>query len=240
MLFDEELQHGFQSERESYFKEYRITAEEYLNGQFWIACVDKKSNSRLFCSETGHVWNPVNIDSRFSVVSSRDYGPIIRILQLEKNGDMCLVSQNGYLITVPDCAKCVRARKISDQKLTDACLEKGMIRVKDENENEICFYAEITAQYRCVMSFARPHINTDGIIVDLRRESDAEKNPVPGACKLSGDGRDQLEKLIRLYPKNRYLFFLCSSGSSADTAAREARQNGIRRAYSMGELELVL
>lgn len=48
MLFDKVMQSDFECGREACFRDYHTTADEYLNGQFWKACVDKKDNPYLF------------------------------------------------------------------------------------------------------------------------------------------------------------------------------------------------
>lgn len=214
-----------------YFPELRWTASCANDHAFYVAGTDGEGIPYLFSSLTGEIWTKEGIEPVNGLFQKEEYGDIVSILWDEGTHQFYLVSWNGYLIALPDCPKCVRVRIVSEQKLREAWIGDRILYIREENGGIRQFYMETIAQYRCAWDFAKPHLHKDGILIDLRPAEEQREAGIPGAYGCEGEA---LEKLLVHYPKDRYLFFVCEHGYQADAAAREARDSGIQKSYSLG------
>ncbi len=199
----------------------------------YLAGTDENHVPRLFSSAEGEVWSEVNITSRYGLPDPREYGDVIRVLHNVSDSQIFLVTRNGYLVTLPDCTKCVRARHVSDQMLKDGKLEADDILLTDENGEKIRIPAATVMQYRCAFSFAKPFLNNGGLLFDLRSSREQQEMPVAAAISLN---LEDMKGLLVKMPKNRPMFFFCTHGYLADQAVRDAREAGFDHAYSMGSI----
>ncbi len=199
----------------------------------YLAGVDQEGIPHLFSSAGGETWTENNIRTRIGIPDPRDYGDIIHILYEERDRQLFLVSKNGFLVTLPDCPKCVRARLVSEHKLTDAKMGEGYLLLTDEYGEQIRIPTGTAAQYRCAWSFAKPFLEDGGLLFDLRSSREEIKMPVSSAIRMD---INDLDGLLGRMPKSRPMFFFCSHGYLADQAARDARGAGFERSYSLGSL----
>ena len=105
-----------------YYPACRFTAAASGGRQLYAAGTDAEGVPHLFVSGTGSVWSPVSIQSHTTPVPLCEYGDIVRILYDSAGQTPYLVTRAGYLVILPDCPKCVRARKVSDVPVADARL----------------------------------------------------------------------------------------------------------------------
>lgn len=234
---EEEKEFDFVRNYQGYFPSCKFTAAGSSEHQFYVAGTDEEGIPHMYSSELGSVWTPVNLDSHYSLTKAEQYGDIVKILWSQRENQVFLASANGYLITVPDCPKCVRARKITDAGLSDAWIEGEEICLQNKAGECIRYSLELAAQYRCFWSFAKTHIGVDGILADLREAESIKKQPIVGAAAIP---YNNLDKLLEKYPRDKYLFFVCEHGYLADEAAREARRKGMKKAYTLGGVYMIL
>lgn len=233
-----DLPFDFNSKYKGYFPACRFTAAGRDAVNEYLAGTDAEGNLHLFSSISGEVWTEHNLMPVIRpqwLRSPADYGDVIRILFEEQMNQLFLVTDRGCVITVPDCPKCVRARRIEtasdDVKIVDAVLEQEILYLKDAHGKEYILAADAAATYRCSYAFAKEHIGIDGLLFDLREPTIAKAEPVPAGIPLSEPER--LQELLWRWPKERYLFFVCERGVKAEEAAKLAREMGIAHACAI-------
>ncbi len=226
----------FNQNYEGYYPSCRWTAAG--RGEIlYLAGTDDNEVPHLFSSAGGETWTEQNIRTRIGLPDPMEYGDIIQILWEGKNRQLFLVTKNGYLVTLPDCSKCVRARHVSDRRLIDAKIEGEVIFLIGEGGEQIRIPVGSASQYRCSWSFAMPFLKEGGLLFDLRDAVERQLLPVPVAIRMEiGD----LEGLLGGMTKGRPLFFFCGHGYLADQAVRDARQAGFVHAYSLGGIYGIL
>ena len=203
----------------------------------YVAGSDDKGLPHLFLSTDGSVWEERVITSRFGIISVEDYGRIVSILLSVENEPVYLIAENGYLITIPDCPKCVRARYVSDKRLMNGRLEDDYILVCDIEGNKSRYLINSAMGYRCAWDFAKPYLGNAGIVIDFRSENERKKLKLPCSINMP---EEFLEKFLNKCSKSMYLFFICDHGYKADDAVNVARTNGFHNAYSLGGVGDVL
>ncbi len=199
----------------------------------FLAGTDGSGVPHLFSSAEGETWTEHNIRTRLGLPDPEAYGDIIKILYENENRQIFLATKNGYLVTLPDCPKCVRARRVSNLALADAALEDGHVLLRDTAGKEMRIPVGIASQYRCAWTFAKPFLRNGGLMLDLREGADRQALPIPAAIPLD---IGELDGLLGRMPKMRPLFFFCSHGYLADQAVRDARAAGFERSYSLGSI----
>ena len=213
-----------------YYPALTFTAAACARDMYYAAGMDEDGVPHLFMSLLGDVFTEVNITVKNGLIPPSAYGNILSILEDVKSGILFLTGENGYLVTLPDCPKCVRARKVSALPLTEGRLDDDMIVLRDISGHEIRRPVYSEAVYRCSFEFAAPHLKQGGIIVDLRAAE--ERRPVlPRSVSVPEERR---EEFYSTCPKDTYIFFLCETGIRADEEAREARERGFINSYSLG------
>ena len=200
-------------------------------GMLYLAGTDAKGLPHVFSSRGGEVWTETNIRSRTAPAAVREYGDIVRILWEEKGRQVFLVTKDGFLITLPDCPDCVRARKVTDEGLSDGRLEGDVLVLTEAGGGEITVPLFLAEQVRCTFSFAAPYLSKGGLLFDLRDRQERAESPVPAAIPIAPE---EVEGLLERMPKRRPLFFFCTHGYLADQAARTAAGYGFERAWSLG------
>lgn len=204
-----------------YYPACEFTAAGIVGSFFYAAGSDMTGVPHLFRSMDGTIWEEQNITPKYHFPDPKDYGNPKKILSAGESDTFYLITENGYLLTIPDCPECVRARKISDVCLTDGWIEKDMICVQDINNSVTDYPLYSAAQHRRSWAFAARHLGKDGILFDLRDTGN-----------FAGDTVQ--------YPKDFYLFFFCEKGYKADEAVRLARADGFYKAYSLGGVQDIL
>ncbi len=199
----------------------------------YLAGTDQDGVPHLFSTAGGETWTEHTIRTRIGLPDPGKYGDIIRILFREEDRQLFLVTQNGYLVTLPDCPKCVRARKVSEKRLADAVLTEDAVFLTEDNGKNIRIPLGSAVQYRCAWSYALPYLKQGGLLFDLRDAAEQQELPVPAAIRME---IADLDGLLGRMPKGCPMFFFCSHGYLADQAVREAREAGFDRSYSLGSI----
>lgn len=221
----------FNAYYEGYYPKCRFTASASGESLDLLAGTDEFGIPHLFARTGKTIWEERNIATRFQFTKKKDYGDVKTILIEEKLYQIFLVCENGYLITIPDCSQCVRAWHISDEKLKEGWIEQGKIYLCDIQGKEFSYSVSAAAQFRCTWSFAEPYIRDGCILLDLRASENRKSFKIPYAVSCT---RERLEVLMKGYPKEKYLFFVCERGMKSDEAARLFRERGLQRTFSLG------
>lgn len=231
---DGEERLDFNEMYKGYYPACRFTAASFLNDEFYLAGMQDNGIPVLYSSLGGRTWTEHNLTPKIPVLKSEDYGDIRSILYDDETRQFYLVSEKGCLITLPDCPRCVKARKISDKKILRGEIENGIIRIFDTEGGIIEISAERAAEYRCATEFARKHLKNGGILLDLREEEERKRHPVPKAYPFPPD---RVEEIFEKLPKDTPLFFFCEYGYKADEAVRIGRWQGFTKTYSLGGID---
>ncbi len=216
-----------------YYPALTLTAAAFIQDMYYAAGTDEKGRPHLFSSLLGHTWAEVNITVKNGLILPEAYGDVISIMGDPSSGLIFLAGSNGYLITLPDCPRCVRARKVRGGRLIKAELADEMIVLTEEDGEGIHRPVYSEAVYRCSWIFAEGYIKKGGIIADLRMPGAGDRQ-LPRSLSIT---EDRLEEFFKTCPEETYVFFLCKTGVRADEAAREARERGFSHAYSLGSTE---
>lgn len=219
---------------QGYYPFCRFTDAAVCAGMLYVAGTDNSGVPHMYTSQKADAWSPVPISPKKSLITDKDYGDIVKILFDEASAQLFLVTHNGYLVTLPDCPQCVRARHISDLPLVDGKIDGKKIVMTDTSGETVCYSLYVAVEYRCAWSFAKPHLGKDGIVLDLQN---TEEDTLPGAVRISAEEADML---LNHFPKETFLFFVCEFGRKADEAVRDARSMGFRNSYSLGSAYSVL
>lgn len=224
----------FSAAYDGYYPPCRFTAAAAGDNLFYAAGTEASGIPRLYSSTDGKVWAPVNIASNIGAASAKDYGDIVRILVDPESRLPLLVARNGFLVIIPDCPRCVSARRISDTEIVDAQFRSGTLWVTDISGAVSHVMLRASQQFRCDWAFARPMIAAGGLLFDLREKTNAHKNPLPGARVVPAD---VLNLLLGRIPRDIPLFFVCEYGIKAEEAVLAARNMGYDRAYTLGSFD---
>ncbi len=240
-----EEQLDFNTLYKGYYPDCVWTKAVVCDDTFFLAGTDTSGIPFLFSSLSGKVWTEVNIRTRLPVITPKEYGEIKEILYDDGTRQMYLVTENGILVTLPDCPKCVRARKVMDTKAVGAKITDGKICIDSEDGSHKEIPVDIAAEYRCAQSFAKEVLKTGGFVIDLRSEDEQKTtmSAIRGLFpieKVFPFPAENIEMLFEKLPKDTPLFFLCEYGYKADEAARLGRRSGFSQAYSLGGIEDVV
>lgn len=226
-----EVTFDFNGNYKGYYPECRFTAVGTDRRHMYAAGTDDAGVPHLFVSEFGMVWSPINISSGFTYSCLDEYGDVIQILYDEIGKYPVLITKNGYLVTIPDCSKCVGVRKVSDIPIEKAEFSGDEILFTDSSGKTKNIYIHASERFKCEWSFAVQHIKEGGILIDLREPSSAYVNPLPDARLIPFA---DLFILLNSISKDRYLFFSCERGFRSEQAVLEARTRGFDHAYTLG------
>lgn len=221
----------FNSYYRGYYPPCRFTAIGREDGMWYIAGTDPSGIPHVFSSDGGTVWTPVNIASRLNLIPVSAYGDILCILLDSQSRQVFLVSENGFLITIPDCPECVGVRAISSQRITGACPEGEGFVIKKCDGETTAFRFSSFVQYRCSWAFARAHSGENGTMIDLRKEVSDKGVHLPNAVYCEPE---KLEEFLEQYSKNHYLFFFCGRGIKSGDAVHMARTKGYIHSFTLG------
>ena len=230
-----EFQFDFDTYR-GYYPGCRLTACAAGCRQFYAAGTDSSGTAHLFSSADGTVWAEMNLQPRLGPLKVSDYGDILAVFCDDDAGQLFLVGRNGCLITVPDCPRCVRARRISELPLIRAEIDRPGHRIllTDTAGKLLRLRTDTSAEYRCDRTYMEPHLGKDGVLLDLRDPDRIAADPYPGAIPCP---EELLEALYEKYPRGYWLFFVCERGFLSDQAVRDAREKGFRNSWSLGGIE---
>lgn len=227
----EQAELDFNAQYHKFYPFCRFTAAEICGQAMYAAGTDLSGVPHLYVSSMGDVWSPVCILPQRTWISEASYGDVLKILYDLTSTQIFLVTRNGYLITLPDCPRCVRARRISDVPLKNAEIQDAQIAIWDVLGTEMRYALHLMAQYRCTWPFAKARLGKNGIVIDLRTDKESSGITLPGSMRLTSEA---IPEFLRCIPEDMNLFFVCEQGWSADDAARESRFRGHEKSYSLG------
>ncbi|RHR22565.1 rhodanese-like domain-containing protein [Clostridium sp. AF19-22AC] len=174
----------------------------------------------VFRSLLGGVWESVNLLCGNSLIGyQRASGMIVDIIYDQKIKQLFMICENGELLTIPDCPKCAKLYRVSDEKITSGRFSKDNsdILITTSSGKELAIEWESAVQIRVSPDYARQKIKEGGILVDLR-ETDL----------------DDIDEVLDTQHKESFIAFLCNYGVQADQAAKYARRKGYHQSYSLG------
>lgn len=192
----------------------------------------------LYNSILGEVWERVNLKVSSPFLELQEpQGKICKILYENVNDQLFLLTSAGEIVTLPDCPKCVKIFRATESEILDGSMEEDVLRLVLKNGEMEVLIGNIN-QFRVSMEYAWKKVKETGILVDLRREEQVEKEgTLEGSISLNSD---ELEEFIKGKAKDDYLFFICSYGVQADQAVWYARSHGFTHAFSIGGYHTLL
>lgn len=211
---------AFNSVYKGYYPICEFTAIGATEREFLAAGKGRDGLPYVFRSLRGGVWESVTLLCGNALTGyQRASGMIVNILYDQKIKQIFMICENGELLTIPDCPKCAKLDRISNEKIISGRFSKenGKILITTISGKEFAIERERAVQIRVSSDYARRKIKEGGILADLR-EIDA----------------DDVEEWLQTQPKERFIVFLCNYGVQADRAAEYARKKGYYQAYSLG------
>lgn len=218
----------FQKISAAYYPACQITAAARCKDALYLAGFDNKQMPHLYSSVFEGLWQEEVIVPEEQPALAIQYGPIRSILLHAAADQICLVCENGFLVTLPGCPKCVRTKKLNASFLGGEVSEKGL-ELKCEDHSLLSIPFSLLLQYRTSWSYAEEHLKKGGKLIDLRERYASPE--LPGSeCMAMATAMKNLRDLS----KDTYLFYFCQSGSRADQMTELARSIGFSHAYSLG------
>lgn len=218
-----------------YYPACRFTAAVAIRDTYYLAGTDEHAAVHLFRSAGGSVWEPVNLIPRGQPEMPRHCGDVRIMLENPVDGSLLLVCENGYVLTLPGCPKCVKETHWGE-KLIDGRVVGETLELLCESGKIIEISLAAVQQLRAGWTYAVARIKTGGVVIDLRDE-DAEP-------ALAGAVSETLSQAMFHLRQGRYVgkavFFFCYTGAQADTAALTARKMGFAQAYSLGGIAQIM
>lgn len=217
---------AFNTIYKGYYPVCRFTALCATEKDFVAAGLGGDGLPYVFCSLMGGVWESVPLLFGNSLTGyQRAGGKIIEILYDSRIRQLFMLCGNGELVTIPDCPKCAKIRKVTDEKVLGGFFsnDNRMIILTTAAGEELRIPKEEAVQIRISSDYAEMKIKEGGILVDLR-EMDI----------------DNLGEWLETQSKDQFIAFLCNYGVQSDRAAEYARGKGFYQAFSMGGARLDL
>lgn len=197
----------------------------------YLAGTDPSGIVHVFTSTDGEVWSEINICPTLWPGANAEYGEVVEFIFYKKSRQLFLVTSNGFLVTIPDCPKCVRSRRLMSQKIESVRLHEYQIELTDIFGRVRNYPLRAAMQYRCSYDFAKQYIGREGLMIDLRQKGEGNLEVIPGALVLT---EEEAMDLVKHCGRKNYFFFLCEKGTRADALAEEASELGYEHVYSLG------
>lgn len=211
----------------------------------------------VYRSLMGGVWDSANLMAGSALNGFvRAAGKINQMLYDHQTRQIFLLCDNGELVTMPDCPKCVRIRKVTDCALVAGHIEgesgikeKGRTEEKGRTGMEGCeprlvltsargeqivLNAYEMTQVRASYSYVKEQLKKGGWLVDLRKKRQGGLPEGISQEQVLHMDMVEVEEWLEEQPKETFLAFLCEYGTQADEAAHYARRQHFPRAYSLG------
>lgn len=218
-----------------YYPPCRFTAAVTARDAYYLAGTDEHAAVHLFRSVSGSVWEPVNLAPKEQPETPRHCGDVRTMLENPVDGSLLLVCENGYVLTLPGCPKCVKETHWSE-KLIDGRIVGETLELSCESGKIIVISLAAVQQLRTGWIYAADRIKIGGVVIDLRGE-DAEPT-------LAGAIGETLSRAMLHLRQGRYdgkpVFFFCHTGVQADAAALTARKMGFSQVYSLGGIAQIM
>lgn len=241
---------AFNENYQGYYPFCTFTAIAATDVDFVAAGVGEDGLPYVYRSVMGGVWESANLLAGSPLNGFvRASGKVNRIVYDGTSRQIFLLCANGELVTMPDCPKCVRVRKVTDCALVDGQIQteingllpeqsisgQRLVLINERGEKIILNQYEMT-QVRASLSFVREQLKKGGFLVDLRKKDGAETDFLGGIRKeqVLHIESEELEEWLSVQPRELFVAFLCEYGTQADEAAHYARRHQFSRAYSLG------
>ncbi|MGI6706831.1 MAG: rhodanese-like domain-containing protein [Clostridia bacterium] len=186
-----------------------------------------------FHSILGGVWDALDlVESSMIHGYKRATGRINAILYDHRTKQIFLLCGNGEIVTLPDCPKCVRIKKVSEVGIKGGSIEGDRIVLLLENGDKMYLPLQEAVQYRVSFSYAKQLLSSGGYLVDLRDEARRRaEDLVEGSISIS---MDAIYDWLSGVDKKANIVFFCSYGVQADEIVQYARSHGHPNTYSLG------
>ena len=241
---------AFNENYQGYYPFCTFTAIAATDVDFVAAGVGEDGLPYVYRSVMGGVWESANLLAGSPLNGFvRASGKVNRIVYDGTSRQIFLLCANGELVTMPDCPKCVRVRKVTDCALVDGQIQteingllpeqsisgQRLVLINERGEKIILNQYEMT-QVRASLSYVREQLKKGGFLVDLRKKEGAETDFLGGIRKeqVLHIESEELEEWLSVQPRELFVAFLCEYGTQADEAAHYARRHQFSRAYSLG------
>ncbi|MCD7884311.1 MAG: rhodanese-like domain-containing protein [Lachnospiraceae bacterium] len=216
----------FNENYKGYYPSCDFTAICATGKDFVVAAMGEDGLPYVFRSMMGGVWESVNLMCGNLVMGyQRARGKILEILYETLTRQLFMLCENGELLVLPDCPKCARIRKVSEEKITGGYFSDDrdkIILMAETGKNMEVSWEEVS-QLRISSDFAEQKRREGAVLADLREIN-----------------MDNLEEWLSTQKKDRCILFLCDYGVRSDQAAKYARRKGYYQAYSLGGERLKL
>ena len=224
----------FNEEYQGYYPYCRFSKIGYLADQFYLAGVDQNENPRLFVSLMGSVWEERNINAYHPLDGwQKPSGCIVEMLCDETTHQVFLITDQGNLLVLPDCPKCVRILPIRPGaiggRLADSCIQ---VLYQDQTVQDVSIRAAL--QLRASMSYMRNRLKAGALLIDVRSEELRSKFPIEESIWIPVE---DIGDWLQAQCSEQEMYFICMFGAQADRAVSCARRMGFRRAYSVGGIK---
>ena len=229
-------EYEFNKMYEGYYPYCRFNNIGYCESGFLAAGLSEDASPLLFRSLLGQVWEQVDLFGKSAVLGYiKATGRINKILYDDHSNQILLLCANGDIITLPNCPKCARIKKITEGGIIDGVIKQDTLYLTLENGDQIRIPMQEALQYRISLSYARQQLENGGYMIDLRSEvrRKAEGN-LEGSLPVS---TDDIDNWLTEKEKNTFLTFFCSYGINADEVAQKARSLGFSMAFSLGGIK---
>lgn len=241
---------AFNENYQGYYPFCTFTAIAATDVDFVAAGMGEDGLPYVYRSVMGGVWESANLLAGSPLNGFvRASGKVNRIVYDGTSRQIFLLCANGELVTMPDCPKCVRVRKVTDCALVDGQIQteingllpeqstsgQRLVLINERGEKIILNQYEMT-QVRASLSYVREQLKKGGFLVDLRKKEGAETDFLGGIRKeqVLHIESEELEEWLSVQPRELFVAFLCEYGTQADEAAHYARRHQFSRAYSLG------
>lgn len=219
----------FNAEYRGFYPRCSFTAAAACKAGFFLAGLDENGRACLFSSVSGNAWTEAEMTPADYPSLRAECGKVLAILDSPVDSTVFLVCENGFLVTLPGCPKCVKQTRYA-HRFTGAHLESGNVIVSCEDGECITVMVAALQQLRTSWSYALPALRDGALLYDLRLEEDAVP-PLPNAIYKSVQAA---LLAVKSQPQSQTVFFFCYSGAQADTVTQYARFLGHMNAFSLG------
>ncbi len=216
-----------------YYPHCTFTAIECFEGGFVAAGMGDDGLPLAFHSILGGVWDSMDlVESSMINGYKRAAGRINAILYDNRIKQFFLLCGNGEIVTLPDCPKCVRIKRVSEVGIKGGSIEGDRIILLLENGDKMHLPLQDTVQYRISFTYAKQLLSSGGYLVDLRHEARRSvEGVVEGSLSISMDG---IYDWLSGVDKQANIVFFCSYGIHADEMVHYTRSHGYPNTYSLG------
>ncbi len=208
----------FNEDYKGYYPACRFTALAATEADFVAAAQAEDGLPYVFRTVRGGVWDMVNLTGGTALSGYvRASGKVNEVLYDNVTKQVFLLCDNGELVTLPDCPKCVRIGRVSTKALIQGRIVDKKIILQTEEGETLKISLQEAMQIRISVSYAEERLKREGQLIDLRRVE-----------------TEELPELLRTLPADTFLAFICNYGIRSDEAARYARKLGFTQAFSLG------